>query len=162
MNMRRALTSAVAVSFLVAIVGGLTGWGGMTTQASEWNTTLVSVSGTVAGQPENVVFSGEAQIDSRLALDETGNGHDSIVFYIDFGGVLGVGASTAAQYVISSPAVVQRPHTGSDMIEIVFPFSGSDATGTASGRSGLASFSLNIDTVTGAVMSATGGIGNVQ
>ena len=161
MNMRRAFLSSVALAFVIAIGAGVTG--GSSIQAAQWNATTVPVRGTVYGGWENVRFSGNVQIETRLALDPLDSTRNKLVVLIDLSGVSGTGVDSRAGYTIRDPeSVHHRLLAASDVVEVAFPFSRSSGRWTASTRGGLASFSLIVDTATGAVMSASGGIGNVE
>lgn len=117
--------------------------------------TLVPVKGTVSGQPESVVFSGEAKIVSRLAKDPDFN-QPRLVLSIDLSGVSGVGSSSRAKYVVTGPELVQRRLAASHAVEFTFPFTRSGSAEVP--QTGVASFTLGFDTATGAVTSASGGL----
>jgi hypothetical protein len=138
----------VVLLLLAAMVGG------MPAQAAD---ALVSIGGVVGGEPESVVFSGQAQIRSKLVPDPD-FGKPSLLVIIDLSSVSGVGWSTNAAYVISSQEIVQRRLAGSHRLEITFPFMKSGATDIASARSGVASFALDVDVNTGAVTNATASV----
>ena len=163
MNMRRALLSPVALSFVVAIGAGMTGSGGNSIEAAQWNATTVPVRGTVYGGWEDVRFWGDVQIETRLALDPLDSTRNKLVVLIDLSGVSGKGVDSGNGYTVRDPeSVHHRQLAGSDAIAVAFPFSRSSGRWTTSTRGGLASFSFTVDTTTGAVMSASGGIGNVE
>ncbi len=122
-----------------------------------WNTSLVSVSGIVSGSPESVSFSGTAKVATRLAPDPD-FGSPSLVVSIDLTGVSGVGSSTRTKYVISGPEIVQKRLVPSYAVEITFPFYERGTNGTSGARSGLATFSFNVDAATGAVSAPVGSI----
>ena len=120
-----------------------------------WNTSLLSVSGTVTGSPESVKFSGTAKVGTRLAPDPD-FGSPNLIVSIDLTSVSGVGASTRTKYVIGGPEIVQKRLAASQVIEIVFPFYKSGTDGTTGARAGAASVSFDVNTTTGAISSASG------
>jgi len=117
---------------------------------------LVAISGTVSGSPESVVFSGEAKLANRLAPDPDFNS-PNYVLSIDLSAVSGVGSSTLKTYAISGPSIVQKKVASLHVVEISFPFAerGSSALAT---RSGVASFTINFNSNTGAITAATGSV----
>ena len=156
MKIRRTLFSPVVLSFL-AVVAGTAAWSGEShAQAGTWSTALVPINGTVAGQPESVVFSGQAKVSSKLAPDPDFN-RPSLVMSIDLSGLSGVGKSSKAKYVIVGPENVQRSVAASHLVEFVFPFAKSGSN-VGSAQSGAASFALGFDTNTGVVTSASGNV----
>lgn len=122
-----------------------------------WNTSLVAVSGIVSGTPESVSFSGTAKVATRLAPDPD-FGSPSLVVSIDLTGISGVGSSTRTKYSIGGPEIVQKRLAPSYAVDITFPFYKSGTNGTSDARSGLATFSFNVDSATGAVSAAIGSI----
>jgi len=123
-------------------------------------TVLIPISGTVTGQPENVGFSGQAQVSSDLVLDASKFQQPPAVFLtVDLSNVSGTGLSTGAKYVAGgkgSPVI--RQLVGTDTVEITFPVFRSTATGMSATRWGVASFVLNFDLSTGALTSGSGSI----
>lgn len=117
------------------------------------STTLVPVRGIVSGSPESVKFSGQAKVASRLARDPDFHS-PRLVVSIDLSEVGGVGSTTGATYVIAGPELVQKRVAAAHTIEITFPF---QARGTRP-RTGLASFALDFDTASGAVIGASGNV----
>ena len=162
MKIRRALFNPVVLSLLAAIAGGAV-WSGDAPAQSDgtWSTALVPINGTVSGQPESVVFSGQAKVNSKLAPDPDFN-RPSLVLSIDLTGLSGVGSSTRAKYVIAGPELVQRGVAASHLIEFTFPFAKSGAMNLGSAQSGAASFALGFDLKTGAVTSASGNVTSVS
>jgi hypothetical protein len=120
-----------------------------------WNTSLVSVSGTVTGSPESVKFSGTAKVGTRLAPDPH-FGSPSLIVSVDLSPVSGVGSSTRAKYVIGGPEIVQKRLAPSYNVDLTFPFYKSGTDGTTGARSGAATFSFTVDGSTGAVNSPQG------
>jgi hypothetical protein len=116
---------------------------------------LVAIRGVVSGAPESVSFSGQAKVTSRLAPDPDFF-KPRLVLSIDLSGVPGVGSNTGAKYVISGPELMQRHLAASHTIEITFPFQG--GASSAGARTGVASFVLDFDVNTGAVIRASGGV----
>lgn len=159
MKIRRALLKSGVLAVSAIAAGGALWWesGPAKAQTLAWNTSLVSVRGIVSGSPESVSFSGTVKVGTRLAPDPD-FGAPSLVVSIDLSGVSGVGSSTQAKYVIAGPEIVQRRLAPSYTVDITFPFYRSGTDGTRGARSGAASFSLNVNTATGAVTSATGSI----
>src|SRR2546426_6398065 len=70
MKIRRLPVGAVALSLFAVVLSGLLWWAGTPARAAFAPTVaLIPVSGIVAGQPESVKFSGQAQVSSELVLD---------------------------------------------------------------------------------------------
>jgi len=122
-----------------------------------WNSTVVAVSGIVSGAPESVSFSGNVKLGTRLAPDPD-FGSPSLVMSIDLTGVSGVGSSTRTKYSIGGPEIVQKRLAPSYAVDVTFPFYKSGTNGTSDARSGMATFSFNVDSATGAVSAAIGSI----
>ena len=120
-----------------------------------WNTSLVSVSGTVSGTPESVNFSGTAKIGTRVAPDPD-FGSPQLVVSIDLTTVSGVGSSTRTKYVIGGPEIVQKRLAPSYSLDLTFPFYKSGTDGTTGARAGAATFSFTVDGSTGTVSSPQG------
>lgn len=157
MKIRRALLKSGVLAVSAAFAGGALWWetGPAQAQTLAWNTSLVSVSGTVSGSPESVKFSGRATVGTRLAPDPD-FGSPSLVVSIDLSSVSGVGSSTRTKYVIGGPEIVQKRLAPSYTVDITFPFYKSGTNGTTGARSGAASFSFSVDGATGAISSAEG------
>jgi hypothetical protein len=128
--------------------------------AVEWRSTTVSISGTVDGRPESVLFAGKAQIQSRLAVDPDDSRRSKILLQIDLSGIAGVGNTTRASYVSQAQELVTRSLVPSDVIELTFAFHASNARAVGSSRTGLATFALSFDTATGAVTGGRAKIGS--
>jgi hypothetical protein len=152
MNKSRTLAALLALTLLVAGASA----------AVQWNSTTVSVSGTVTGRPESVSFSGRVHIQSRLAVDPEDSRRNKVLLQIDLSGVSGVGASTAAAYVVDAQDIVTRGLASSDVVRITFPFHQSGTRAVDASRTGLASFALSIDTATGAVTAARASISSPE
>src|SRR6267154_1704540 len=165
MKIPRLSVTPVVLSFLVVIVSGLMSWTGMPARAAYAPTiALIPVSGTVAGQPESVRFSGQARVSSELVLDtsRTRPPHPpSVILIIDLSGVSGTGSSSEARYTVGGDGTpVFRQLASTDTVEIPFPFTRGttmsvSSTGMSSVRSGVASFALSFDTNTGAITKGT-------
>jgi len=151
MNTSRSLLALLAL----ALVAGASA-------AVEWNSTTVPISGTVTGRPESVSFSGRVHIQSRLAIDPEDSRRNKVLLQIDLSEVSGVGASTAAAYVVDAQDIVTRGLASSDVVRITFPFHSGSARAVISSRTGLASFALSIDTATGAVTAARASISSPE
>ena len=119
--------------------------------------TLVPIQGIVSGSPESVTFAGNAVVSSRLAPDPDFN-RPRVVLTIDLTGVPGVGSMTGAKYVISGPEVTHRGVAASHTVEFTFPFKSSVSTSAATARTGVASFVLDFDVGTGAVIGAAANV----
>lgn len=152
MNKSRTLAALLALTLLVAGASA----------AVQWSSTTVPISGTVTGRPESVSFSGRVHIQSRLAVDPEDSRRNKVLLQIDLSGVSGVGASTAAAYVVDAQDIVTRGLASSDVVRITFPFHPSSARAVSSSRTGLASFALSIDTATGAVTAARASISSPE
>src|SRR5262245_41560893 len=141
MKTRRTLLKGGVLAAAAALAGGALWVAQAPAQVMRpWNTSLVSVSGTVSGTPESVSFSGTAKIGTRLAPDPD-FGSPSLVVSIDLTGVSGVGSATRTKYVISGPEIVQKRLVPSYLVDITFPFYKSGTNGSTDARSGLATFS---------------------
>jgi len=105
---------------------------------------LVSVKGSVIGAPENVNFSGQAQVSTKIVTDPDFGLPPTVLVSIDLSNVAGVGASTGKKYVVVSQETLRRPFNAADLVQITFPFYPSGG-GSASSRLGEASFSLGYD-----------------
>ena len=156
MNMRRPVLARVVLSLLVAMLGGLLGG----TSALADSSVAVAISGTVDGSPESVYLSGLAQITSAFVkTDPKFNHPPRVILTIDLHNVSGRGLATGATYVTTGQDEMLRRLVASDLIEMTFPFYASGPGGSASARTGLASFRLNFNVTTGAL---TGGTGTVN
>lgn len=157
MKTSRTWLMPAARSVLLAVLAA--GWMLMPVRAADtMKSTMVSISGAVAALTasgaERVVFSGQAQIKSRLALDPD-FGDSKLLLFIDMTGVSGVGSSSGAKYLVPTQEILIRPLTLSHQVEITFPFFKNAADSLASTRTGLANFALNVDVSTGAITSAS-------
>ncbi|HEX2197871.1 MAG TPA: hypothetical protein VHG88_04515 [Burkholderiales bacterium] len=148
MMLVKGLIALLASSALIAGAGA----------AIEWNSATVPISGTVTGMPESVAFSGKVQIQTRRAIDPEDSRRNKLLLQIDFSGVSGVGAVSSATYVVEAQDVVTRPLASADVVTITFPFHSSSTRAVSASRTGTASFSLSVDTATGAVTAATASI----
>ena len=158
MKIRGALFKPVVLTLFAAIAGGAVWSGDAPAQtAGTWTTALVPINGTVAGNPESVVFSGQAKVSSKLAPDPDFN-RSSLVLSIDLSGLSGVGSSTRTKYVIGGPELVQRGVAATHQVEFTFPFAKSGSMNLGSAQSGVASFALGFDLNNGAVTSASGNV----
>ena len=159
MKTSRTWLKPAARSVLLAVLAA--GWMLMPVRAADtMQSTMVSISGAVAALTlttsgaERVVFSGQAQIKSRLALDPD-FGDSKLLLFIDMTGVAGVGSSSGATYLVPTQEILIRPLALSHQVEITFPFFKNAADSLASTRTGLANFALNVDVSTGAITSAS-------
>lgn len=158
MKIPGALFNPVVLSFLAATAVGAAWSADATAQtAGSWTTALVPIKGTVSGKSENVVFSGQAKVNSKLAPDPDFN-RPSLVMTIDLTGLSGVGTSTRTKYVIAGPENLLRRVATSHWVEFTFPFAKSGAMNLGSAQSGVASFALGFDVNTGAITSASGNV----
>src|SRR3989442_12717609 len=100
MKIRRLPVGAVALSLFAVVLSGLLWWAGTPARAAFAPTiALIPVSGTVRGLPENVVFSGQAQVSSELVLDTSHfNKPPSVILVIDLSNVSGTGSSSGTRY----------------------------------------------------------------
>ena len=125
-------------------------------------TTMVAIGSPAAplaaaarGSGERVVFTGRAKVKSRIARDPD-FGESKLLLFIDLRAVSGRGASSRARYVIPSQAIVLRPLAVSHQVELTFPFAKKATAPLSVTRTGVASFALQVDINTGAVMAASG------
>ena len=161
MNMHRALlavlmgVAALPASAQMQTLEAISADSAISLEAAPSPVTQVPLKGVVSGSPESVRFSGQAKVTSRLAPDPDFF-KPRLVLSIDLSGVPGVGSTTGAKYVISGPELLQRDVAASHTIEITFPFHG--GASSAAPRTGLASFVLDFDPSTGAVIRASGNV----
>jgi len=116
---------------------------------------LVTMKGTVTGSPENVAFSGQAKIASKMVTDPDFNSVPAVVLTIDLSNLTGVGSVTGNKYVTSNQEILTRRLAATDLIQINFPFIPSGGSAT-SARVGVASFHLGFNVNSGILTSATG------
>lgn len=147
MKLRQA---AVTFLFLVAALAGAPA-------AAQEYTLPVPVVGVVSGSPESVVFSGLAQVKSRLVPDPDFGNH-SLLLRFDMSGVSGAGSLSLAKYVVLSGDLVQRRLADSHRIDVIFPFMKASSDDLSSAQSGVAFFALTVDVITGAVIQATAAV----
>ena len=158
MKMRRVSVNSVVLSFLVVVLSGLVWWAATPARAAFAPTiALIPVSGTVRGLPENVVFSGQAQVSSELVLDTSHfNKPPSVILVIDLSNVSGTGSSSGTRYAAGGNGTsVFRQLFSNDTVEISFPFSRGTTVGMSSVRSGVVTFALSFDVNTGAITKGT-------
>ena len=154
MKISRASVNPVVLSFLVVVLSGLMWWAGTPARAAFTPTiALIPVSGIVAGQPESVLFSGQAQVSSELVLHPSKFNHPpAVILTIDLSNVSGTGSSTGARYAAGGKGTsVFRPLVSNDTVEIAFPFSRGTTMGMSSVRTGVVSFALSFDLNSGAI-----------
>lgn len=165
MKTRQAILGPVAAAVLTALAGAPAGAQDAvmlseptaTSSLTTTSTSGVTIKGTVSGQPESVSFSGQAQVNSKLVQDPD-FGRPVLLLTINLGSVTGVGSNTRTKYVTAVQEVVQRHVAASHEIQVTFPFMKSGSTDLTSARTGVASFALEVDVNTGAVIRAAGNI----
>src|SRR6266700_5011985 len=148
------------------VLSGLLWWAGTPARAAFAQTiALIPVSGIVAGQPESVKFSGQAQVSSELVLDTSKfNLPPAVILIVDLSSVSGIGSSTGAKYTAGGNGTsAYRRLVSADTVEITFPFARGTtmsvtSTGLSSVRSGVVPFALSFDTNTGVITSGTANI----
>jgi hypothetical protein len=118
---------------------------------------LVTVKGAVVGAPENVNFSGQAQVKASVVTDPDFGAQPTVLLTIDMSSVTGVGASTGKKYVVSGLGTLNRRLNATDLVQVTFPFYQSGANPT-SARIGSASFSMSYNVST---LSLTGASGQI-
>jgi hypothetical protein len=118
---------------------------------------LVSVKGALIGTPENVNFSGQAQVKANVVTDPDFGSQPTVVLSIDMSNVTGVGASTGKKYVVSAQETLNRRLNATDLVQVTFPFYASGGSPLAS-RVGSASFSLGYNVSTLKLTGASGQI----
>ena len=116
--------------------------------------TVVTISGTVEGLPESVLFTGPVEVSTRPAPGRIAGAMAHVVVSIDLRQLSGRGLSTGKTYVSSAQANLTRVLGASDLIEITFPFFPSSAAPASPARTGLATFVLSYDVTTGALTAA--------
>jgi hypothetical protein len=158
MKTYRNLSNRITLLFLAAIVG-MAGWASTAGAVDAMATKMVPITNLAApksaliGAPEGVVFSGQAMVKSRRALDP--DGESKLLLSIDMSGITGLGSS-GARYVLWSRDQVIRPLSATQQIEIVFPFSKTAMDSVSTVRTGVATFALVVDPATGTITSASG------
>jgi hypothetical protein len=118
---------------------------------------LVMVKGAVIGAPENVNFSGLAQVSTNVVTDPDFGAQPTVVLSIDMSNVTGVGASTGRKYVVSGQETMNRRLNAADLVQVTFPFYPSGGS-LMSSRIGSVSFSLGFNVGT---MKLTGASGQI-
>ncbi len=103
--------------------------------------------GMMSEPQESVVFSGNAQIGSKLVPNPDLN-RPILVFYIDRTSVTDVESSTGTMYAISAREVEQRPLASAHKIENTFPFFENTTHRDLFGTVGGCAFALNFDLTT--------------
>ena len=150
----------VALSLLVVIAAGLLAGerpAGAVVSIASSNTTAVSYSGTVHGQPEDVYLSGLVQVSRVVMRDPDFGTPPLVVVSIDFSNVTGQGLRTGARYVAGGNQILTRPLVSTDVVNVIFPFYLRGSTGTVGARSAQASFTLTYDVATGTSTGASAG-----
>ena len=123
--------------------------------AAVLTTVMVSLTGTVDGPPESVVFSGKAQIKAKVAVDPDAEASTNVLLAIDLSKVVGIGSLSGKTYLTTTQEILNRTLTAADLFEITFNFSQSGQHDAAA-RVGLASFNLGFDMDTGRLTGASG------
>jgi hypothetical protein len=129
--------------------------------ADMMGTTMVALTAPPGAAPpppsggEQVVFSGQAKVKSRLARDPE-FGQPQLVLFIDMSNVQGQGASSGARYVTANQANLARPLAASNQIELTFPFAGKMTDPLSATRTGVITLSLSVNVTTGAIVAASG------
>ena len=161
MKTRRPLFTAVVLSLLVGIAGGLAGGSSaahaVVSIASSASSTIL-YSGTVNGPPESVFLAGLAQITFVVVRDPDFGTPPAVRLNIDLSNVFGVGLSTGTLYVTSGGQSLIRPLVATDVVDITFPFFPSGPGGFAQARQALASFTLHYNVRTATFKSGTSSI----
>ena len=163
MKTLRLSVTPVVLSLFALVLSGLLWWAGTPARAAFAPTIApIPVSGIVTGQPESVKFSGQAQVSSELVLDTSKfNLPPAVILSFDLSGVSGTGSSSGAKYTAGGNGTsAYRRLFSTDTVEITFPFSRGTtmsvtSTGLASVRSGVVTFALSFDTITGAITKGT-------
>jgi hypothetical protein len=120
------------------LAGLLVGAGAAAAEEPASHVVTVPVAGTVHAAKEDIVFTGQAKIETRLI---TGSKAPAVAeITVRFAGVTGVGAS-GTRYQADSPTVLQRRVKASDTIEVNFPYYPEGGDPMAA-RSAMASFEL--------------------
>jgi hypothetical protein len=117
----------------------------------------VALKGSVIGTPENVNFSGQAQVKANVVTDPDFGGQPTVVLTIDMSNVTGVGASTGKKYAVSGLGTLNRRLNATDLVQVTFPFYASGGSPVSS-RVGSASFSLSYNVSTLKLTGASGQI----
>jgi hypothetical protein len=145
---------------MAVVLAGTAGWAGLAAAPAlaAGIDAQIPLSGMVTGSQETVSFSGVARINSRLAPDPDFN-LPQLILTVDLAGIPGVGSTTTAKYVISGPEIIQRRLAASHTVQFTFPFAPANGD-IFSTRSGVASFALDFDQNTGAVIQGSGTVGS--
>ena len=156
MKIRRLLFTPVVTPVVIAVLGVLV-WAGEPAVAAfstAVSSALISIRGTVSGTPESVAFSGQANIGTKMVTDPDFGKPPTVVLSIDLRNVTGVGSSSGKTYITWSQAVLERPLTAADTLQVAFPFFQSGGS-AAPARVGMASFNLSYNVSTGMLTGAT-------
>lgn len=142
-------------SVVVALASGTVGRSTLTAAAAS-----SAVTAPPAGTAETVSFSNaNILIESTLAKDPNLTARPQVILNFTFLDAVGVGLTSRAAYVADYRVTKIRPLVGTDVIEVMFPFSQNTATGRLESRSGRAVFTLTFDT-NGVITGASGTIGS--
>ena len=157
MKTRRPLF-AVALALLVGSIGGLVGGSSpalAVVSIASSATTTMPYGGTVDGAPERVFLLGFVQIAMVVVRDPDFGTPPAVRLSIDFSNVSGIGLKTGTRYVTSGGQELVRPLVATDVVDVTFAISPSDATGFTRARQALASFTLKYNVPAEAFASGT-------
>lgn len=82
----------------------------------------VKVEGTVSSGTENIGFSGQLTIASRIIDDPDFNAPAILELTVDFSNVQGLGWASGRRFVTEAQTVIHRPLLAFDTIELTFPY----------------------------------------
>jgi hypothetical protein len=102
------------------LAGLLVGAGAPAAEEPASHVVTVPVSGTVHAAEEDVVFTGQATIETMLITDPKAPAVAEIT--VSLSGVTGRGAKSETRYRAESPTVLQRRVKASETIEVNFPY----------------------------------------
>ena len=115
---------------------------------------LVPIAGTVIDAQESVTFHGMAQVSANVVTDPDFAGWPTAVISIDLSSLTGVGISNGKAYVGSGAAIVNRPLSAADTVQLTFPYY-ARGDSALSAHVGLASFNLSFNVNTMKLMGVT-------
>lgn len=82
----------------------------------------VKVAGTIGSTTENIGFSGQMTVATRMIGDPDFRGPTILELTVDFSNVKGVGMASGRKFVSEAQTVIHRPLLAFDTIELTFPY----------------------------------------
>ncbi|MDB5883878.1 MAG: hypothetical protein JWR74_49 [Polaromonas sp.] len=82
----------------------------------------VNVEGSISSDSENIGFSGQMKVSTRIIDDPDFSGPTIVELIIDFSSIRGVGKNTGRRFTTEAQTIVHRPLLAFDEIEVSFPY----------------------------------------